>query len=407
MSTTRVVSVLKRLHVGGDETRLLSLARHLDHERFEHLVVVAQGVHRQRDEQVQLMLRQLREAADVVILDRDIVSVTATPAPVSAGPVRRVQDVASAAAVLRALVSTFRAFRPDVVDGRLNFGTVFGLAAARLTGVPVVVSTGYFPEHWRRPRLIEPVGQLALARVDAFITDADATIEAFEQWRWSKRARMVMIPNGVPAATTDRTSAEMRRHFGLPEGPQVPVIGSVCRMIEGKGYPTMVRAARLILDEEPDAVFLFCGFAEDPAYRRRLVALAAEVGIAERAVFTSYPGPVGDVLAAIDVYLRVSEEDSSPIGVHEAMSVGLPIVASRVGGVPELVEDGTTALLVPPKEPEAVAAAVVRLRRDPALAERLGAEAIARYRDRHTPEQMARAHEALFLELLASKRGTA
>jgi glycosyltransferase involved in cell wall biosynthesis len=404
MTRLKVVSVVKRLHVGGDETRLVSLARHLDHERFEHLVVVAQGVTGRDEGQAEPMLRALREAVEVVVLDRDIVSVTATPAPVRAGPVRRVRDVGSAAAVLGALVGLFRERRPDVVDGRLNFGTVVGLAAARLARVPVVVSTGYFPEHWRRPPLLEPVGQLAMAGVDAFVTDAQATVEAFERWRWSSRARMVMIPNGVPPATTVRSRAEMRRHFGLPEDPQVPVVGSVCRMIEGKGYPTLVRAARTILRARPDAAFLFCGYAEDPAFRDRLLALAREAGIADRAVFTSYPGPVGDVLTALDVYVRASLEDSSPIGVHEAMSVGLPIVVTQVGGVTELVGHDEAALVVPPEDPDAVAAAVLRLLDDPGLAGRLGQEAVTRYQARHTPEQMARAHEELFTDLVEERR---
>jgi glycosyltransferase involved in cell wall biosynthesis len=176
-------------------------------------------------------------------------------------------------------------------------------------------------------------------------------------------------------------------------------------MVEGKGYPTLVRAARAILQARPDAAFLFCGYAEDPAFRDRILHLARATGVAERAVFTSYPGPVGDVLTALDVYVRASIEDSSPIGVHEAMSVGLPIVVTRVGGVTELVGHDEAALVVPPEDPDAVAAAVLRLLDDPALAGRLGREAVARYQARHTPEQMARAHEELFTDLVEARRG--
>ena len=405
MEKVKVASVIKRLHIGGDQVRLLSFAANVDRDRFEHVVIVIQGIDEERDRRIGPMLRAFREAGvEVLILGKDIVSVTGTPAPVSAGLGRRIADLASAASVLRQLVRILRERRPDVIDARLNFGTVFGLAAARLAGVPVVVSTGYYPEHWRRPRLLEPVGQLAMAMVDAFVTDADATLGAFDRWRWSRHARMVMIANGVPAATTQRTNEEMRRHFGLPEDPRIRVVGSICRMIEGKGYPTLIAAARRVLDSDPDVAFLFCGYAEDPRFRRRLIEMANEAGIGERVVFTSHPGPVGDALAALDVYVRASIEDSSPIGVHEAMSVGLPIVVTRVGGVDELVEDEQTALVVPPNDADATARAILRLLGDPALVERLHHNGIARHRERHTADRMARAHEELFLDLLAAKR---
>jgi glycosyltransferase involved in cell wall biosynthesis len=405
MEKVKVASVIKRLHIGGDQVRLLSFATSVDRDRFEHVVIVVQGVDEERDQRIGPMLRAFRDSGvEVVILGKDIVSVTGTPAPVSAGPGRRIADLVSAVSVLRQLVRIFRERRPDVIDARLNFGTVFGLAAGRLARVPVVVSTGYYPEHWRRPRLLEPVGQLAMAMVDAFVTDANATLSAFDRWRWSRHARMVMIPNGVPAATTQWTSEEMRRHFGLPEDPRIRVVGSVCRMIEGKGYPTLIAAARRVLDTDPDVAFLFCGYSEDPQFRRELIEMADEAGLGERVVFTSHPGPVGDALAALDVYVRASVEDSSPIGVHEAMSVGLPIVVTRVGGVDELVEDEQTALMVPPNDPEATARAILRLLGDPALVERLSHNGIARYRERHTADRMARAHEELFLDLLRAKR---
>jgi glycosyltransferase involved in cell wall biosynthesis len=400
----RIASVIKRLHIGGDQVRLLSYAKTVDRERFEHVVVVVHPIDDERDARVGPMLRQFQDAGvDVEVIDREVVSVTGTPAPVSAGLRRRARDVRNAWAVLGRLTAIFRERQIDVVDARLNFGTVFGLLAARRAGVPVVTMTGYYPEHWRRPRPLEPVGQLAMAMVDAFITDADATVEAFDRWRWSKRARLAMIPNGVPPATSPRSKAEMRAELGLPTDPRVRVVGAVCRMIEGKGYPTFIRAARHILDAEPDTAFLFCGYSEDPEFRAGLVELAQSLGLGERAVFTSYPGPVGDAFAALDVYVRASVEDSSPIGVHEAMSVGLPIVLTRVGGAEELVDDGTHALLIPPEDPGALSAAVLRLLRDPALCARMGRAGRERYRARHRPEVMARAHERLWTELLAAK----
>jgi glycosyltransferase involved in cell wall biosynthesis len=276
--------------------------------------------------------------------------------------------------------------------------------AASLARVPVVVSTGYFTAHWRRPRLVEPVGQLAFRLIDAFVTDAHTTIEEFDRWRWSKRARLVMIPNGVPPALPTLPAATVRARLGLPSGDEVRVVGVVCRMIEGKGYETFLRALQLVRQEEPGVVGLCCGYAEDPDYRASLVALAEELGLSGSVVFTSWPGAVGDPMSVLDVYARVSLEDSSPIGVHEAMSAGVPIVLTDVGGARELVEHERTGLLVPPEDPQAVAAAVLRLLRDRDLADRLVEQGHQEYEARFTPEVMARAHEELFVELLAGRR---
>jgi glycosyltransferase involved in cell wall biosynthesis len=118
----------------------------------------------------------------------------------------------------------------------------------------------------------------------------------------------------------------------------------------------------------------------------------------------SYQGSIGDILGAADVFAHLSSFDSSPIAVHEAMSVGLPAVVSRVGGTPELVADGVTGLLVPPSDPEAAAAALLRILGDADLASRLGNAAVARYEQRHRPETMANAHETLYRELLSERR---
>ena len=209
---------------------------------------------------------------------------------------------------------------------------------------------------------------------------------------------MVVIPNGVPAATTEhartRRDEAPLRAAGRPPGRAS--WDRVCRMVEGKGYPTFVRAARLILDQEPDVGVPLLRLRGGPRFRQRLVALAGEVGIGDRAVFTSYPGPVGDVLRSPRrLCPRSSEEDSSPIGVHEAMSVGLPIVASRTSAAcPSWSRTRSTRVAGPAGRPGARwPTRSSRLRHDPGLADRLARNASARFLQRHLPDQMARAHE--------------
>ena len=181
MSKVRIASVIKRLHFGGDETRLLSFARHLDRERFDHRVIVVQSVEEDPGRQTGPMLAAFQDAGvDVVVLGRDIVSVTATPAPVSAGPVRRlVRTSPSAAAVLRQASSTIVPRVPPARRGRpaeLRDG-LRSRRRARLVGAPGrrlhrVLRRALAPSS----RSSNRSGSWPSTQVDAFITDAEATL---------------------------------------------------------------------------------------------------------------------------------------------------------------------------------------------------------------------------------------
>jgi glycosyltransferase involved in cell wall biosynthesis len=379
--------------VGGDETRLLNLARFLDKASVHHVVVVVNPADSERNSRVGEMLRRYHEAGiEVIVLGNELLGSTGST---------RFAEPARAATVLRQLASIFRSRAVDVVDARLEFGTVFGLLAGRLAGVPVVVSTGYSPAYWSSAARY-PLGQLAFCSLDALITDASATVKEYRRWRMSRHARLEVIPNGIPAALPTLPRGEIREMLELPHDGRV--ICQVSRMIPRKGYETLIRAACEVVKQQPDAYFVLCGFAEDPEYRRSLQQLVDSLGLQRHIRIMSYQGSIGDILGAADLFAHLSSFDSSPIAVHEAMSVGLPAVVSRVGGTPELVADGVTGLLVPPSDPEAAAAALLRILGDADLASLLGNAAVARYEERHRPETMANAHEALYRELLSGRR---
>jgi glycosyltransferase involved in cell wall biosynthesis len=387
-----VASVIKRLHVGGDETRLLTFARCVDETAVEHVVVVVNPTDQERDSRIGVMLQHYRDTGvDVVTLDNEVLEPHHRRGP---------GEIADAASVLRRLTAIFSERQIDVVDGRLEFGTVFGLAAGKLAGVSVVVST-YSPEYWRSVARY-PLGQLVFSSLDALITDAMATVRDYDRWRISRHARLILIPNGIHPAVPARPRDEMRAVLGLR--PDAHVVGQVARMIPRKGYDVLIRAARHVVDREPDTAFLLCGFAENPGYVRRLREMATSLSLEGHVTITSYQGPIGDVLGAIDVFAHLSRFDSSPIAVHEAMSAALPAVVSDVGGTPELVDDGVTGLLVPAGDSGAAAEGLLRLLRDPELSRRLGSGGLERYRCRHRPETMADAHVSLYRELLDEHR---
>ena len=402
MTTTpriRVASIIKRLHVGGDENRLLSFATHVDRDRFDHLVVVVVPTDAERDRRIGPMLDSYRDAGVAVeILG---IEVRTDRIEISSSRVRHARTPFDYAVMMRRLVGLLRSFGADVADVRLEFGAVFGTLAARLAGVPVVVATGYETRRYTPP-IYWALGQAALASVDAIVSDAQVTVAEYDRWRSGHRARLAVIPNGVRAAVALRSRADVRASLDL--SMESIVVGQLSRVIPRKGQEVFIESARIVAAGHPNVAFVICGFAEDRVYRDRLVALATECGLANRLRIIDYPGPVGDILGAIDIFAHLSHADSSPIAILESMSAGLPAVVTRVGGTAELVVDGVSGFVVPRADPVAAATRLVQLVEDRSLAAAMGAAATSRYLDRHQPEQMARAHEDLFLDLLRTGR---
>jgi glycosyltransferase involved in cell wall biosynthesis len=143
----------------------------------------------------------------------------------------------------------------------------------------------------------------------------------------------------------------------------------------------------------PDATLLVVG---EGSRREVLEALAVELGIADRVVFTGRRDDVPAVTAALDVAVLPSYREALGLSVLEAMALSRPVVASEVGGIPEMIEDGITGLLVPPHDPAALAAAIVRLLRDHPLADTLGRAGHDLVHDRFCIERMVAAVEQIY-----------
>jgi glycosyltransferase involved in cell wall biosynthesis len=164
-----------------------------------------------------------------------------------------------------------------------------------------------------------------------------------------------------------------------------------------KGLDVFVEAARLVADEVPAARFVIVGEGpEQAALRDRIAALH----LTDRVLLTGFRADVADTLAAFDVAVSSSFFEGSPLAVMEYMAMGKPIVATAVGGVPDLLEDGVHGLLVPPGEPRALADGVLQLLREPTTARQLGEQARARQQSEFTMDAMVRRFEDLYDELL-------
>jgi glycosyltransferase involved in cell wall biosynthesis len=384
----RVATLYSNLAIGGDENRVLSFARTADRQRVEqHLIVAAaQGF---EPNACDGMIRQFQT------LGVPIHFLNETPRWLSQtrpGALQYVSDAARLVRIVAKLARLLRRLRIEVLDARLLAGILHGVPAGVAGRVPVIIGTSYQTDDWT-PVPAQVIRSGLLPGLDVLVSDSEWAIEQHRNL-FGERVRFAVIPNGIPDPIPDLPRVEVRRRLGIPE--HVSVIAKVANFHPYKGHRILVDAMPLILARHPDTWFLLCGHVRDhQAHVADLGDRARRLGVDHRLVITTYPGNIGDVWSAIDIHAHASTKDSSPIAILESMARSRPAVVTSVGGIPELVLDGESALIVPPGDAEALARGLISFLDDPVRAARFGRAARARYESCHRPEIMARSIEDL------------
>lgn len=202
-------------------------------------------------------------------------------------------------------------------------------------------------------------------------------------------------------ARKTRKAADVRMEFGID--PDAPVAGMVGRLVGWKGPDYFIKAAARVTEAVPEARFLVVGDAihGKKSYVDTLKSLCNELGLADRIVFTGFRDDVRDIMSAMDVMVHASIFPE-PFGcvLIEAMAEERPVVATAGGGVSEIVEDGVTGLLVPPRDVEAMAEAITTIFRDRNRAREMGAAGLRRVSESFSVERMMRGMEREMLKAL-------
>jgi glycosyltransferase involved in cell wall biosynthesis len=248
----------------------------------------------------------------------------------------------------------------------------FGRLAARRLGAKLVLH-----EHFADPRMpaYQALADRLLARfTDRAIAVSASTMEFLVRERHVPRAVIRLIWNGAPLdefAPVERNALEaVRRELGLPL--DALVIGAVGRLSEQKGHRYFLEAAATVLRRAPGTWVLVVGDGDlDQGLRQR----ARDLGIASRVVFAGHRADVPAILGAIDVLCISSTYEGTPLALFEAMASGKAIVSTAVDGCREVLQEGLTGLLVPARDPAALAAGLLKPLLDPGLRESLGREA--------------------------------
>ncbi len=341
----RVVHLINQLGRGGTERQLYLLLEHHDAASFEHRVVVF------NPSRHAVWNRELAAAG---------VEILALPASCR-GPARR----------LLHLWRRLRSFRPHVVHSWTLHDNPYAGILGRLLGARVrwgslrnsLATEGMrrLPSWWRR---------LSLRSVSRLLVNCRALADELVDGGYP-RQRILVLPNCVELPAEDTVPADLTP-WGI-DG-DAPVVGVVSNLRPRKDLKTFVRAMAQVLPRHPDARAVLVGqtIPDEASYGAEVEAEIERLGLSDRCVVTGFCDDVPAMMARLSVLCLTSEHEGMPNVVLEAMAAGRPVVATRVGGVPEIVGDGENGYLVERGAAAAVAEAVGRLLADLGLAKELG-----------------------------------
>ena len=359
-----VLLTIRELAAGGSERQLVEVARSLDRAQFEpHVGCLVKG-----------WRSQALDDAGV---------------PVMTIPVKSFRSLS----IWRGMGVLHRYLRRHSIQLVHTFDwptTSVCVPAARMARVPVVLSSQ------RGHRSLTPQPQRTIVRLtDRFVDGIVVNCEYMRQHLiHDERVR----PSNIELCHNGVDTSLFRQRADRPEGPLV--IGNVGVLREEKGIPLLIEAFQRFQKMRPDCLLRIVG---DGPLRNRLESMRDALDLGRTVTLEPATADVAAKLREFDIFVLPSHSEAFSNSLMEAMATGLPVIASRVGGNPELVQDGTTGLLFPPGNACALSEALLRLAENAALRERLGQAAAASMRQQFTTEQSARRMGEIYLHRLSDQ----
>lgn len=357
----------------GGETYLLLLARNLDRKRFRLIVASPEPG---------ALVENLRaEGIETHVLDMDPLG--------SLGPLFRLRNF-------------LREQQPDIVQSHGARANVYSRIAGRLAETQAIVSTVHNSVYDYPIGRIKKWLYLACDKLTAPLADCTLCVAESHRQELIHRYglhpdRVVTIPNGVDLTTFQPGQRNQRLRKELAISDDVPVLGVVGRLTDQKGHVYLLRALPLLLEKFPA---LRCLVVGDGELREELQQLAASLGLTEHCLFLGVRQDIPEVLAAMDLLVLPSLSEGMPYAALEGMAMGKPIVATAVNGVPELIQDGVTGLLVPRKDPVALAKAIESVLANPHVAAAFGLAARRLVAQSYSIEGWVKRMESLYESLV-------
>jgi glycosyltransferase involved in cell wall biosynthesis len=371
MILRRLAYVIDELEVGGTQRQLLEMASGLIGRGWQVDVIVLQPI--------LTMAPQFRAAG----------------IPVHHVPKRRVLDVG----LILALRRFFRERRISIVHAFSSTAEFFAGIAARTCGCRFVASVRGFSE--TLPAVHALGKRVACRLATVVVANSEAGGQRAVATGVVTTGKLRVVPNGLRLAAlpTTRERQAIRRSLGCSD--HTCLILSVGRLVPEKGYETTIDVARQVAARGPRARFVIAG---NGPLRDGLERRIAQMRVAESVMLVGERRDVPTLLSAADIYLNTSRSEGMSNSLMEAMGVGLPVLASAVGGTPELIASGETGLLFPPGDSAAAAEMLVSLIESPSVRRALGERGRAFVEARNSLDTMVEELESLYGVLLTPRR---
>jgi glycosyltransferase involved in cell wall biosynthesis len=355
VSKIKVLRIIARLNIGGPAIHTILLTAGLNDERFESTLVT--GV----EGKYEGNMLDLAAAKGVE--------------PIIIPQLRRNVDPLGGLITLVKLYRLMRRQKPHIVHTHTATAGLLGRLAAKLAGVPVILHTfhghvlrGYFGP--LRSKALVWVERFLACLSDCIVTVSEGQRRELAGYGVAPPEKITVVPLGFELEhllTCQSHRGELRRELDLADDHKL--VGIVARLVPIKNHHLFLQAAKVVAEAVPQARFLVVG---DGELREELKAYVCDLGLDERAFFTGWRRDLPRLYADLDVVALTSINEGTPVSLIEAMAAGVPVVATAVGGVPDVVVDGETGYLVGAGDANGMAEAIIELLKNPGKAGEMG-----------------------------------
>ncbi len=386
-SKIKIMRIIARLIIGGPTIHVVLLNSILNNEIFESVLVCGSPNPGEKP----MLDFALEHNIKPVAIPEIVGEATFKP-----------RDVKALAKLFRLI----RQERPHIVHTHTAKAGFVGRLAARLAGVPIILHTyhghvlhGYYSplKTWALRRMEQVLGYFT----DCVIAVSKQVKQDLVSYGVASPEKIAVIPLGFDLESflsCQIYRGELRRELGLSD--TFKLVGIVGRIFPIKNHRLFLDAAARVLAGEPAACFIIVG---DGVLRSEMERHAGELGIADKVIFTGWRRDLPRIYADLNALVVSSDNEGTPVSVIEAMASGVPVVGTKVGGVPDLITDGETGYLVPPRDPDGLANAILRLIRDSETTSLMSRAARSMVIQRYTVRRLISDMEGLYQNLLLKK----
>jgi glycosyltransferase involved in cell wall biosynthesis len=383
----KILRIIGRLNVGGPAIHVVNLTAGLDPHRYRSLLVAGS----ENEDEGSMLDFALSHGVKPTVIAEMVTAFSLAPRDGKA---------------LLKLYRFMRRERPHIVHTHTAKAGFLGRLAARMAGVPVVVHTfhghvlhGYYGP--AKNELLRRIEQSLAWLCDRLVTVSDQVKNELVGYGIAKAEKISVVPLGFdldPFLNSHAQQGEFRREMGL--GDEHKLVGIVGRIFPIKNHALFLESAARIAAQEACARFIIVG---DGVLRVAAQRKAHELGIADRVIFTGWRRDLPCIYADLDALVVSSDNEGTPVSVIEAMASGCPVVATCVGGLPDLITNKKTGFLVQPRDANGIAASVLHLLQNQEMAHEIARNAAVAAQSRFALKRLISDMDRFYTNLLEQK----